>query len=117
MPEHVQRFNNVPSGSSVELEVETDDSPWAAKARVIVSNEPSRKFTFSTNSKGPKDFVLTSPKVAFIDWTVAFQGTAKLKLWRRVHRPDGTVHKSVSRELSGKAGDTLFHSDLVVSEA
>ncbi len=116
MPDHVRNFNNVPDGSTIELEIETDDAPWAAVARVTVSSEPSRRFRFSVNNKGPRGFQLASPKVAFIDGTITFQEAATLKAWARARRPDGTIHHAVSREIAGQAGDTVFQHFVVVSE-
>lgn len=115
MPEHVRSFKNLPDGSTLELEIETDDAPWTAVARITVSNEPSRRFNFSVNNTGPRAFQLASPKVAFVDGTITFQGTATLKAWARARRPDGTIHHAVSREIAGQAGDTVFQHFVVIS--
>lgn len=116
MPEHIRTFNNLPDGSTVELEIETDDASWAAVARITISNEPSRRFNFSVNNKGPRAFQLASPKVAFVDGTITFQAAATLKAWARARRPDGTIHHAVSREIAGQAGDVVFHHFVIVSE-
>ncbi len=104
----LRTFNQVPGDSTVELWVESDDSAWAAVARVIVSGESPRKFAFSATSKGPKSFGLASPKVAFVEWTVTFLGAATVKVWTRARRPDGSVHASMSQAITGKAGETKF---------
>ncbi len=112
----VGTFHQVPGNSTVELEVESQDAAWAANARVIVSSEPVRRFAFSATSKGPKDFTLESPKVAFVEWTVTFLGAATVKVWTRARRPNGSVHASMSHELSGQAGQTK-HQHFVVTTA
>lgn len=115
MAKRVRNFNLLPDGSTVELSVETNDTAWAASTRILVTNESPRTFSFSATSKGPKGFQLDSPKVALGEWRVTFLGKAKVKLWTRTRRPNGTIHSSSSHEMSGKAGDVKNQAFVVTS--
>ena len=111
MGEIFRRYQDVPAGSTVEVEVSPCDGKVATKAKLIRSDGVD---TWDPCLNPNPTTTLRKGKRYFISVLLGFQQSATVTLVVRVRTPGGGVHSSPwTWTVTGKKGDIKFHGGFI----